>query len=162
MSAATTVRNFDDGSITLSDDNGNSATLAKMTGTYSISGLQPGGREAVTPQAQGAYIGDRQGERVPVTVSITAHVARFDEDFYKILMGTIAGYTSTTADIGDGKRGDLQIDESYSTDTRTWTLDDARGSMEYSMSGGQAAEVSIEFECIGAVTLDGETLISGR
>ena len=162
MSAATTVRNFDDGSVTLSDDGGNSATLAKVTGTYEISDIHPDGREAVTPQAQGAFIGDRKGNRVAVKVSINAHVARFDEDFFKILMGTIAGYVSTVADIGDGKRADLQIDESYSADSRVITLDDVRGTMSYSQSAGGAATVAIELEGIGALVMDGETFISGR
>jgi|TARA_R110002126_G_scaffold152052_1_gene299127 hypothetical protein len=160
MSAATTVRNFDDGSATFSDDGGNSTTLAKMMGTYSISDLHPNGREAVVVQVQGAYVGDRQGDRVPAKISISAKVARFDEDAYRIMDGSIAGYVSTTLDIGDGKRFNLTISESYSTDSRSWTFDDCRAVGSYTQ--GQPAEVSIDIECIGAVTRDGVTIVAGR
>jgi hypothetical protein len=162
MSATTTVRNFDDGTITITDDGGNSATLAKIKGTYSITDLHPDGREAVTVQSQGAFIGDRRGNRVSVKVSITASVARFDETFYQILMGTVAGYVSTTADIGDGKRADIDISEDYSTDTRTWLLEDCRGTMSYQQSEGGAAEVTIELESIGPVSADGNVIIASR
>jgi hypothetical protein len=162
MSAATTVRNFDDGTLTFSDDGANTAVLQKVTGSYSVSNIQPGGREAVVTQAQGAVIGTRKGERALVTISITAHVARFDEDAYQILMGTIGGYTSTVADIGDDAYFDLQLDESYSANARVWTFDDCRGTMEYSQSAGESATVSIELQCIGPVVCDGVTMVPSR
>jgi hypothetical protein len=162
MSAATTVRNFDDGTLTFSDDGANSAALQKFTGSMSVSNIQPGGRESVITQAQGAVIGARKGERALVTISISGHVARFDEDAYQIIMGTIAGYVSTALDIGDDPHCDLQCDESYSTDSRVWTFDDVRGSMEYTQSAGQSAEVSIELTCIAKVVADGVILVAGR
>lgn len=160
MSDATVVRNFDDGSVVVSDDGGNSATLAKLMGTYGISDLHPGGREAVTVQVQGAFIGDRLGDRVPVKISISAKVARFDETAFRIMDGTMAGYVSTTLDIGDGKRFDMQIDESYLTSSRIWTFADCRAVGSYTQ--GQPAEISIEIECIGPVTRDGVTIIASR
>lgn len=162
MSAATTVRNFDDGTLTFSDDGANSAVLQKFTGTMSVSNIQPGGRESVITQAQGAVIGARKGARALVTISISGHVARFDESAYQILMGTIGGYVSTAADIGDDPHCDLQCDESYSADSRIWTFDDVRGVLEYSQSAGGSAEISIELTCIGPVVVDGVTLISSR
>ena len=113
-------------------------------------------------QSQGAFVGDRRGNRVSVKVSITASVARFDETFFQILMGTVAGYVSTTADIGDGKRCDIQIAEDYSVDTRTWLLEDCRGTMSYQQSEGGAAEVTIELESIGPVSADGVSIIASR
>ena len=162
MSAATTIRAFADGGVTVTDDGGNSATLAKITGTYTVSDLHPGGRDAIVVQTQGAYIGDRLGPRVPVKVSISAKIARFDEDAFKIMEGSIAGFVSTTADIGDVPRFDLQIDESYGADSRVWTFDDCRATVSYSQNADSEAEVSIEIECIGPVVRDGVTIIAAR
>ena len=160
MSAATTVRNFDDGTMTVTDDGGNSATITNLQGSYSVSDVHPKGRAAATTQVQGAFIGDRLGERTPVKISFEAVSPRLDADFIKIMMGTIAGFTSTVADIGDGIRFDLELDESYSTDSRVSTFKDCRATISYTV--GQPGSISGEIECIGPVVLDGVTVIASR
>jgi len=160
MADATTPRNFDDGSITFSDDGGNSAVIANIHGTYAISEFPPDGRESVTSQVQGAYIGARRGDRVPVEITISGVATRFDGDADQIINGTIAGYVSTTDDIGDEKRCDVQVDETYGTDTRGFTLDDCLVTRAY--TAGKPGEFSYKISGIGAFTLDGVTVIASR
>jgi hypothetical protein len=162
MAAADFHRSFADAQITISDDGGNSAVLGGVTGNISVSGMVPQGRGSVVVQAQGANTGARLGERVNPTVSITGNARRFDSDAQKIAMGVIAGYVSTTADIGDDVRCDIELDDSVSTDTRLCTFDDARVTFSYTVSPGGTGEFTMEFEPIGPVVLDGVTYIPAR
>jgi len=160
MSAATTVRNFTDATVTITDDGGNSATCPLLIGTISWSDLRPDGREQVRYESQGAMTGHRKEARAYPTVTISAQVHRLDDDFVQLAMGEIAGFVSTVADIGDAATVDVQIDESYSTDVRLSTWDDCDVSVNY--EAGSPSQITITFTCGGPVVIDGVTYISSR
>ena len=161
MSAATTVRNFTDAVVTIDDDGGNSNTLPLLIGTVSWSGLTPDGRELETYEVRGGLTGARKGARSYPEVTIEAQVARMDDDFYQQAMGVLAGFVSTTADIGDMPANDLTIDESYSTDSRVSIGEDAVLT-EWSYSGGSPGKVSMTFKVLGPLSIDGTTYVSSR
>lgn len=161
MSAATTVRNFTDATVTITDDNSNSNSLPLLIGDVSWSGLVPKGREGEVYQTQGAVSGDRYGARAFPEITVNAQVHRMDDDFYQQAMGVLAGFTSTTAGIGDVARNDLQIDESYGADTRLSVWDDCRLT-GWSYQAGSPGQVSMTFECIGPVVIDGVTYVPSR
>jgi hypothetical protein len=160
MSAATTPRNFTDGVITGTDDGGNSETVPLLV-SLSWDGLVPDGRELEVYQAQGAVTGARKGARAYPTVTIEIQAASLDDPFFRLINGIIAGFTSTTADIGDYAAIDLSIDESYSTDTRISTWQDCIVTGE-PYTGGSPGSVSITFQVLGPVTIDGDTWVSSR
>jgi len=160
MSAETTPRNFTDGTITATDDGGNSETAPLVT-PLSWDGIVPDGREAEVYQAQGATTGKRKGARVYPTVTVEMQAASLDDDFFKLVNGIIAGFTSVTADIGDYPSVDLSIDESFSTSSRISTWKDCHVTGE-PYSGGSPGTVTVTFECSGPVTIDGDTWVSAR
>lgn len=161
MSAATTPRNFTDATVTLNDDAAHSAAIPLLIGSVKWSGLVPSGREGEVYQTQGVTTGARLGARVYPEVTIEAQVARLDDNAYEQAMGVLSGFVSTTADIGDQKANDLEIDESYSTDTRLSTWDDAiLTSWEY--TAGSPGQISMTFQVLGPVVIDGTTFIAAR
>lgn len=160
MSAATTPRNFTDGTVTATDDGGNSAT-APLLVSLSWDGLVPDGRELEVYEAQGTVTGARKGARAYPTVTIEVQAASLDDDFYQLVNGVIAGFVSVTADIGDYAGVDLSIDESYSTDSRISTWQDCILTAE-PYTGGSPGSVSMTFQVLGPVTIDGKTWVSSR
>ena len=161
MTVATTVRNFTDATVTLDDDGGNSNSCPLLIGTVSWSGLTPNGRQQVAYETRGALTGVRQEARSFPTLTIEAQVHRLDDSFYEQAMGDLSGFTSTLADIGDSPSNDLQIDESYSTDTRSSTWDDCVLT-EWSYKNGSPGQVSMSFTCYGPVVIDGTTYVPSR
>ena len=161
MSAATTPRNFIDAVVTLTDDNSNSNSAPLLLGTVTVSGLKPDGREREVYEARGAVTGDRKGKRAFVTITIEAQVHRLDNSFYQQAMGDIANFGSVTADIGDYPANDLAFAEAYSTETRSMTFDDC-ALTEFSYTAGSPGQVSMSFECIGPVVIDGITYVPSR
>jgi|11BtaG_2_1085332.scaffolds.fasta_scaffold46821_1 hypothetical protein len=162
MAISDIPRSFDDGTFTTTDDGANSATIEGITGTYTLSNVYPDGREPIIGQTQGAVSAARRGNRVFPTISIQGQARRFDTDAHKIVYGTIAGYVSVLADIGDQKGFDLQLDEDYSTDTRQILAEDCTATMEYTQSEGEIASFSIEITVHGPLTIDGVTYIASR
>lgn len=160
MSAETTPRNFTDGTVTATDDGGNSETAPLLT-SISWDGLVPQGREAEVYQAQGATTGKRKGARAYPTVTIEMQAASLDDEFFALCWGTIAGFTSTTADIGDYPSVDLSIDESYSTSSRISTWQDCHVTGA-PYAGGSPGTVTVTFEVTGPVTIDGDTWVPSR
>jgi hypothetical protein len=161
MPAADTVRNFTDGAVTITDDGGNSHTCPLLIGTVSWSGLKPNGREQEVYETRGALSGVRQGARAYPTVTVEAQVHRLDNHFYTQAMGDIGAFVSTVAGIGDTPTNDLQINESYSTDTRLSTWDDCVLD-EWSYKAGSPGQVSMTFKCLGPVVIDGVTYVPSR
>lgn len=165
MAAADVVRAFVDGSLTATDDAGtpHSGTLGGMTGTYSVSGIKPNGREVIVAQSQGAVFGVRQGARAFPTITIEAHAVRFDSDFDKLVRGTTSGFVSVMADIGDAVAVNLDLSEDYSTDTRGVLAEDCvLDTMAPSMSDGESGKVQYTFIVHGKLTIDGDVVIAGR
>ena len=155
-------RSFDDGTFTTTDDGANSATIEGITGTYTLSNVYPDGREPIVGQTQGAVSAARRGNRVFPTISIQGQARRFDTNAHKIVYGTIGGYVSVMADIGDTKAFDVQLDENYSTDTRQILAKDCTATMEYTQSEGEIATFSIEITVHGPLTIDGVAYIASR
>ena len=161
MSHATTIGNFTDVVMSASDDGGNSATLALGLGTTSWSGLKHNGREAGVYQARGATSVIRREARAYPTLTITAQLARTDDNFALITRGEIAGYVSTTADIGDYATFDLTIDRSYKTNSRISTFDDCYcDDITIDIPDGGPATVTLSVTVLGKVVMDGETVIA--
>jgi hypothetical protein len=162
MAVKDIISTFVDGSITIDDDNSNSATLAKMAGDVAVSGLMPSGRQASVAETQGALTGVRKGARAFPSISCSGQLADFSDAFHKLAMGITAGFTSTTADIGDYPTVDLTFAADYSTDTREIVASDCRLT-EFSMQQGDpTSTVNFTFEVLGPLTIDGDTYIASR
>ena len=151
---------FIDGVVTVTDDNGNSATLDLAAGDLSASGFMPDGKEAQITQSRGAFCGIRKGQRVFPSLSVSAKLATPATDFWKLVHGLTSGFTSVMADLGDYPGFDFDFSFDYLADTRDivaqdcvctdWSLDES------------ASTVSFAIQMLGPVTVDSETLISAR
>lgn len=150
-----------DGSVQIDDDNANSATLAKFLGNLAISGLKPDGRASIVGEAQGALTGLRKGARAYPTISFSGQCADFDDAFHQLANGETAGFTSTTADIGDFPTVNLTFSADYSTDTREIVADDCELD-GWEITQGDVTEVSFSVIVRGPLTIDGTTYISSR
>lgn len=161
MAAADIVGNFTDGSVTIDDDNSNSATLAKFLGNCAMANYKPNGRETVVAEAQGALVGLRRGARAYPTFTFSGYCGDFDHAFHRLAAGKTAGFTSTTADIGDKETVDLTFSADYDTDTRTMVAEDCELD-DWSYTQGEPAEVSFSFIVRGKLTIDGVEYIDAR
>ena len=161
MSAATTPRNFIDATVTIDDDAANSSAVPLLIGSTAIAGIVPDGRELEVYQTQGATTGARKGARVHPEITVEAQVHRLDGDFYQQAMGDLAGFVSVTADIGDYPANDITIDESYSADTRKIEAEDCILT-GWSYTAGSPGQVSMTFQVIGPLKIDGVIYIPSR
>ncbi len=153
--------NFTDGATTLTDDNSNSATLLMPNGDQSLTGLVPDGRAAEAYESQGALVGLRKGPRGFPQFTVTAIRAAGIDAFKRLALGITAGFTSTTAGIGDYPTCDLSHSYNYGAESRVLTAQDvALTGMEE--TAGSPDSVSYTFTIYGPLSIDGETVISSR
>ena len=153
--------NFTDGVLVLTDDGGHSATLALSMGDQKLSGLVPDGRALEVYESQGAIVGARKGARARPTFTVTAMLASPTADFHRLAMGTTSGFVSTTADIGDYKACDLSYTFNYGAESRGLTADDVVLT-GWEVSAGSPSTVSLSFEILGPLELDGVSVIGSR
>lgn len=153
--------NFRDSSFTVTDDNGNSATLQLGKGDIAVSNLKPGGAEAVVMQSKGKVVGHRKGARAIPAFTMTAILASPSDDFKKLINGLTAGFVSTTADIGDYPAVDFDWDMAHGAEARSITGEDLYCT-GFDVGQGDEATVTFNFEVLGRLDLDGETLIPSR
>jgi hypothetical protein len=153
--------NFTDGSITLSDDNSNSATLALANGDAQLSGLVPDGREAEVYQSRGATSGVRKGQRVYPTFTVSAQVEGDNQAFHDLAQGVTAGFTSTLADLGDYPGCDLDFSFDYGAESRDLVADDVILT-GWEFQEGSPNTVSMTFQIVGPLTYNGTTYVSAR
>jgi hypothetical protein len=150
-----------DGSVQIDDDNAHSATLAKFAGDLTIGNLKLDGRETVVGEAQGALTGLRKGARAYPTISFSGQLADFDDAFHQLISGKTAGFTSTTADIGDKETIDLVFSADYSTDTRQIDAEDCELD-GWEIAQGEPSTVSFSVIVRGPLEINGRVYISSR
>lgn len=160
---STTTGVINDGQITASDDGGNSAVLSCATGDFTLSGVFPNGKAAVTADTRSSFCGLRQGERVPITGSFSVFASDPEDTFAAIADGTVAGFTSTTAAVGDLVCVDLEIDNTYSGETRKLLLDDCHLTRDF--AEGNPSTFTYNFTCYGRYRVQNgtatTTIVSG-
>lgn len=152
--------NFTDGVLTITDDNGNSATLLMSQGDLSFDNLTSDGRELVVSQSRGAVVGLRKGARAIPSMSGTAILAGPSADFQLLALGKTAGFISTAADIGDYPAVDFDFSFDYNAETRDITGDDA--TVTVSISEGETSTISFAFQIHGPMEFDGTSVVLAR
>lgn len=147
------IGTFCDLAISIADDAGSphTATLALFAGEASVEGITADGRVVSAFQSQGAYVGLRKGERQPITLTVTGHLARPIDDFRELALGETSGFVSTTADLGDVATVDLTLTLTHSGDVRTIVMEDAH--LEGSISIGEGNQFSATFTCYGTFSM---------
>lgn len=158
---ATIVSNFTDGAFSISDDAAHSSTLPLPTGSFSLSGLMPDGREAETYQSKGATSGLRKGPRAYPQISVQGQLQDAAAAFQLLATGKTAAFVSTTLDIGDYPAVDGSFDFSYGATSRLITFEDAHLT-ELSIEEGSPSTISFTFEIVGPLKVDGTALVSSR
>jgi len=153
---------FVDGALTATDDAANSATLQMANGDQSLSGVVPDGRAAAKSESRGAVVGLRKGTRAYPQLSVSAIGAVAVDAFAKLIHGLTAGFTSVTADIGDYPAVDLSYTYDYGAESRSFTAQDCYLTDWSFDEGDPSNSVSMTFEILGPLTIDGETVISSR
>jgi hypothetical protein len=160
MAASDVAGTFTDGVVQIDDAGGNSATLARFTGAWSISGLKPGGAEPIVIETQGVWRGTRKGARAYPQITVAGLVADYDPAFQQIANGLYSGYVSTSAGEGDYPAATITISADYSTDGRTIVASDAElDSYSYETADGGLTQVSMTFTVRGVLTKDGRTYV---
>jgi hypothetical protein len=150
--------NFTDGTVSITDDNSNSATLVMSQGDLSFSGLVPDGREAIVSQSRGGTVGIRKGARAYPTISVSAILAAPSAAFQVLALGKTAGFQSTTSLIGDYPAVNFDFSFDFGAETRDLTGDDAfLTSIE--ITEGETSTISFSFQIAGPVSADGTVLI---
>jgi len=153
--------NFTDGAFTISDDAGNSATLLLSNGDLSVTGIKADGRATTKSESRGALVGLRKSARAYPQISVTAILSAPLGDFERLALGIIAGFTSTTADIGDVPTNNFDFSFDYNAESRDITGDDIELiGLDY--TEGDNSSISFTFEINGPMLVDGETVISSR
>jgi hypothetical protein len=155
--------NFTDGSFTITDDAAgpNSATLLLSQGDLSFSNLVPDGREAIVSQSRGATVGIRKGARAYPTISVSAILAGPSAAFQILALGETAGFTSTTADLGDYAAVDFDFSFDFGAETRDITGEDAFLTA-IEITEGETSTISFTFQIAGPVSFDGTAVVSAR
>lgn len=158
---------FVDGSFTITDDAAHSESLELAEGDFSLTGIVPNGRAPGRGETRGAWTGTRQDARVYPTITVTGKLADPTNDFHVLAMGDTAGFTSTSASLGDYPSVDFNFVFSYGAETRRYYGDDLILT-DYSVSEGSPySTVSFTFEVQGPLYAVGtaggtQTLIPSR
>lgn len=139
---------FTDGSFTVTDAAGHSATLALAEGDLAIDGIVPDGREVVKGETRGALTGARKGVRAYPSLKLSAKLAAPNDLFQALVRGTTAGYVSVLADIGDVKGNDFVFSYPYGAETRIYYGDDLVCT-GIAVSEGSPSKVSYTFDVLG-------------
>ncbi len=116
--------NFTDAVFTIADGAGHSAPLSLGQGDINIGPLGQDGKEVEVYQSRGANVGARLGARKEIAFSGSAILTGPRDAFMQLAAGQTAGYVSVTADLGDAKGVDWQLDYSYGAELRQLYGDD--------------------------------------
>lgn len=146
--------NFTDGTLTISDDGGHSATLSLSLGDFAISGLAPAGRAVTKTESRGAVVGARKAARAIPTFSGSATLASPAADFPMLAMGKTAGFVSVVSSIGDAAGVDLAFTANYGAETRSWAIQDVIFT-SIEVKEGDPSTITYSGEIIGPVSVTG-------
>ncbi len=152
---------FVDGVLTLSDDGAHSEVLELAMGDMKLSGVTPDGRNIEISESRGAVVGLRKTTRAKPMLSMSAMLASPSAAFHRLALGKTSGFVSTSADIGDGLTNDLSFTFNYGAETRNITADDLL-LRSWDVSEGPTSTISLNFEVIGPLELDGVSIIPSR
>ncbi len=152
---------FTDGVFTITDDNGNSATLTCSNGDQALTGVTPNGRTVAAYESRGHLCGLRQTTRAFPQLTVSAILSAPATDFVKLATGLTAGFTSVAVDIGDAVAIDLDHSFDYLAESRDYQGEDAvLTGLDY--NEGDPSNISLTFTIYGPLTVDGETMIPLR
>ncbi len=152
-------KNFTDGTVTVSDAGGNSATLQVANGDFSLTGLKPEGRNVNAYQSRGSVAGIRKTDRALPAASFGAIMtdAMLTASFKEVALGMVAGFVSTSVALGDAPCVNLTFNFDYLAESHEIVMEDVNLSVD--MAEGDPSTDSYSCEIYGDVTFDGASLI---
>lgn len=153
--------NFRDGVLTVTDDNGNSATLLLSKGDQALTGITPEGAALVVSQSRGSVVGLRKGERTFPQLTVSAILAGPYDAFKQLVLGKTSGFVSVADDIGDYPCFDFDWSYDYDAETRDIDGDDV-ACLGIDFNEGEESTVSFTFQIHGPMNADGNAIISSR
>ena len=152
---------FADGSLTITDDGGHSATITLSDGSQSISGIIPSGREQIDVQSRGAWVGSRLGQRVFPTITVSGTLTTPSDAFNLLATGLTVGFVNTAASLGDVPHVDGSWSFGYGAEARAVTFDDA-SLTDLSFTEGAPSTYSITLTVKGPMEIDAKAIIPSR
>ncbi len=153
--------NFTDGVLTISDDNGNSATLVCAQGDMSLSGLMAKGRQVTASESRGGLCGLRKAARAFPQLTFSAELNAPYGEFQALALGETIGFKSVTEDIGDADCVDFDFSFDYNAESRDITSEDLHFS-DLTFTEGDPSTVSFTATVYGPLELDGNNIIPSR
>lgn len=144
------VSNFTDGTFTVTDDAGHSATLALAEGDFSLTYDAQDGREVSYYQTRGVISGVRKGARKIGTLTMSAKLADPGAGFQQLVQGKTSGYVSTTADIGDANAVDWDFSFDYGAQARAYYGEDMVVT-EIKVDEGDPSKITFSADLIGPI-----------
>ncbi|HIA01384.1 MAG TPA: hypothetical protein EYN66_05665 [Myxococcales bacterium] len=160
MPASTTIKNFRDGKITITDGAALNFEVVFESGDFSVSGLMANQKEATVYMDRGDFASIRYTNQTFPSGSFSAHFADLSDATNQTLVDSLTrqgSWSLATSTLGSNAevyavKMTLDIEGTDHGDTTDHAaLDDCVCSVDF--AEGDPNSVSISFTCYGAVTL---------